>query len=86
MTRRLLAVTYNEALTLHSLARWKRRKEERQRAKSTFVPEPGRRHMGDVSIERSRALEEHLMDFLEGFPEFDPDEWIEDEAAVDSQP
>lgn len=81
MTRRLLAVTYKEALTLHSLARWKRRKAERQLAKSTFVPEPGHRHAGEINVEKSRALEEHLMGFVEGFPEFDPDEWIDDDET-----
>ena len=82
MTRRLLAVSYKEALTLHSLARWRRRKAERQLAKSRFVPEPGKRHAGEINVEISRALEERLMTFIEGYPEYNPDEWIEDEEQT----
>lgn len=76
-----LDLSYTEALALHALARWKRRKAERALAKSTFVPEPGRAHAGEVQVAKSRRLEERLMDFVETFPEYDPEEWDEDDES-----
>lgn len=72
-------LSYTEALALHSLVRWKRRKNERALAKSTYVPPPGSAHAGEVAVAKSRALEERLMAFIETFPEYDDTEWIDDE-------
>jgi hypothetical protein len=78
-TRQNLELSYPEALSLRALARWKRRKAERQLAKSTFVPEPGHIHAGELAVVKARALEERLMAFVESYPEYDPHEWDHDD-------
>lgn len=72
---RSVDLTYREALTIHTAIRERLNKAERALEKSTFVPEPGRKHMGRVTVERLTRMEEHLFAFLRTFPEFNPDEW-----------
>ena len=82
--RKAFDLSYTEALTLHSSLRNARRREERQKAKRPpFVPEPGRRDMALLSIQRKRTMEDRLLAFIETFPQYDPSEWT-DEPEVAS--
>lgn len=83
---RYLPVTYHTALTLHSSVRQVRRKKERLKAKSTFVPEPGRRDSVLDYIERCHRIEAELMAVIETFPEYDDTEWTDDEEETDGTP
>lgn len=76
---RMLPISYTTALTLHSSVRQIRRKKERLKEKSTFMPEPGKRDASLDYIERMHRLEADLMTLIESFPEYDQSEWDADE-------
>lgn len=58
----LTDLTNEEVSWLISSLRKRRQEYERRRAKSKFVPEPGKRHSDEVKIERLTALEDKLRD------------------------
>lgn len=81
--RRCLDISYTEALTLHSAVRSRRRTEERRKAKAPpFVPEPGRRDMALLSIDRKLKIEARILAIIETFPRYNPDEWDDDEVGL----
>lgn len=59
-----ITVEARQLKRLAGLARQARRKAQQQLAKSTFVPEPGKRHAGEIAVSELTRLEHQLRDAL----------------------
>lgn len=62
--KRQVALSVNQIFSLARMVRNARRKKERQIDKSTFVPEPGKRHAGDYTHDKLCDLEDLLCEAL----------------------
>lgn len=66
---RAMNLEYRDARAMYRALVVQRKKKERTKAKSTFVPRPGTRDAAEYAIERYRNLEGRLLEFMESFPE-----------------
>lgn len=65
---RPLHLSRRDARTLYRALKAHRAKLERDKAKSTFVPEPGKGDAALLAIERARDVEKRLREFLGTLP------------------